>query len=415
MEETEISQPEKLVINLSRPADTLILDYLIPFERSSWEDKAREALQIGVVALKAASPVLDAKIIEEKFRDVQREIDGRLKDFETELSGILKGYFDKETGHVNRVFTDVFGPTGQLHMRLDKVIGPGSEFAKKLDPSNRESVIASIEKTVEELLAEELNGLKKDFSLDEEDSALARLSKIIQQGISEIKQAVLKEETKKEEAELGTRKGRDFQESVYLVMQDLCQRYGDVPDYCADKPGLISRCKTGDILTEINHSDENKVVVEAKKMSGYTLKKALEELKEAKENRGAQVGVFVFAKGYEPPEVGSFQVHGQDVVCTFDEEEKDIDSSMLRAAYTVARASVIQSEKITEVGADLNIIAGHIKSLLQEIEKFGSVKAGIDGAKRAIEGVDKAIESLRTEIKKYLDLIDFELKKGPAS
>lgn len=411
MQESAISTTETLTINLSRPNDSVVLDYLLPFDRTLWEEKSRDALRVGVVAIKNVSPVLDAKIVEEKFKDAQAEIKGLLDNFKDEFNGNLKDYFDKEKGHVSKSLAEIFKPEGQLHQRLEKVLGAGSEFAKKLDPAHKESVIASIEKTVQELLVENIKSLTEEFSLDKEGSAISRLHKFLEEKIAEIKQAVVKQEAKMEEAELGTRKGRDFQESVYLVIQDLCKRYSDVPDYCADKPGLMQRCKTGDISSEIAHSDGNKVVVEAKKMSGYTLRKALEELKEAKENRGAQVGVFVFAKGYEPEEVGNFQIHKHDIVCTYDEEGQGIESSMLRAAYTVARANVLKLQGAPVEGTDSGAIAKHVNSLLQEIEKFNGIKSGLDSAQRNIESVRKAIEDLRTEIKKYLDLVDLELKK----
>ncbi len=415
MEEVVTLPTEKLIINLSRPGDAIILDYLTPFERTLWEDKTREALKIGIVAIKAASPVLDAKIVEEKFKDAQREMDNLLKDFKSELNNNLKDYFDREKGHVNRTFTDIFGPNGQLHSRLERAIGPGSEFAKKIDPAHKESVVSSIEKVVQDLLVERLTALSKEFSLDAEGSAISRLRKTLEEKIDEIKQTVTKLEVKKEEAEKGTQKGRTFQEDVYAVIECLSRKYEDIPYYCADTSGLIPRCKTGDVLCEISNSDGNKIIIEAKKEMGYTLNKALEELRQAKENRGAQIGVFVFAKGYEPKELGSFRIHDLDTVCVYDEEEQDIESSLLRAAYTVARANAIKLKKSKEVGADLSSILRHVHTLANELEKFNSIKSGLDNARRAIENVDKATENLKAEIKKTLDLIDFELKKGTSA
>ena len=172
MEEITASQTETLIIKLSRAEDTIILDYLMPFEKTVWEDKARDALKVGVVAIKTASPVLDAKIVEEKFKDAKREMDNLLKDFKNELNGNLKEYFHNEKGHVKTIFTDIFGPSGQLHQRLERQLGPESNFTKKLDPDNKESVIASVEKTVEELLVEKLKGLTDEFSLDKEGSTI---------------------------------------------------------------------------------------------------------------------------------------------------------------------------------------------------------------------------------------------------
>lgn len=48
MEEATIPHTERLVINLSRPDDAIVLDYLMPFEENLWGEKAREVLKVGV-------------------------------------------------------------------------------------------------------------------------------------------------------------------------------------------------------------------------------------------------------------------------------------------------------------------------------------------------------------------------------
>ncbi len=47
-------------------------------------------------------------------------------------------------------------------------------------------------------------------------------------------------------------------------------------------------------------------------------KKAIRELQNAKKNREAVSGIFVFAKGCEPPEFGNFNRIDNDYYCTVD-------------------------------------------------------------------------------------------------
>ena len=61
--------------------------------------------------------------------------------------------------------------------------------------------------------------------------------------------------------------------------------------------GAISRCKKGDAVVTLgpeSSAPDVRIVYEAKGDKSYTLKKALDELTVARENREATVGVFVF-------------------------------------------------------------------------------------------------------------------------
>jgi hypothetical protein len=71
------------------------------------------------------------------------------------------------------LFTKHFDPTsGRLAKLLDSRVGPNSRFAKALDPTNKTSVIARIEKTVRHLLDTKLAEVLAEFSLDEKSSAM---------------------------------------------------------------------------------------------------------------------------------------------------------------------------------------------------------------------------------------------------
>lgn len=54
--------------------DPIIIEYLIGFNESLREEKALEALRIGVIAIQSASPTLDTNIVEQKFKEVENNI-----------------------------------------------------------------------------------------------------------------------------------------------------------------------------------------------------------------------------------------------------------------------------------------------------------------------------------------------------
>src|SRR5262249_49576888 len=101
--------------------DPTVIDYLARFKEEDRPERALDALKVGAIALRWASPALDA---EEVARQVERQI------------------------------------------------GPGSDLAKALDPSNKNGVVARIEDRVQGVVEETLKPVLGEFSLDREGSAL---------------------------------------------------------------------------------------------------------------------------------------------------------------------------------------------------------------------------------------------------
>jgi hypothetical protein len=107
-----------------------------------------------------------------------------------------------------------------------------------------------------------------------------------------------------------------------------------------------------------------RIVWEAKQDAGYTLKRALEEIDEARRNRTAQMGVFVFSRRVAPAGLTEFQRHGGDFVLVWDPEDPATDL-VLRAAYSAARALAVREA----AGAEANEVASEIDRAVRAIEK----------------------------------------------
>ena len=149
---------------------------------------------------------------------------------------------------------------------------------------------------------------------------------------SELRVHLGMKETRAEEAEKGTQKGRDFETVLYEKVAELGQQLQDSTDNVTGTIGIIPRSKVGDYvitLGDTSGAPGRRIVIEAKKEQNYRLRDVIEELKQAKENRQSDCGIFVFAKGYEPVEMGDFKIDGNDFLCTVDVATLDHSQSAI--------------------------------------------------------------------------------------
>ncbi len=105
--------------------------------------------------------------------------------------------------------------------------------------------------------------------------------------------------TRREEADRSTRHGLAFEEAVCEWLARRVQQKGDHSERTSNFTGQIKNCKVGDFVLELGPdcaAAGAKVVVEAKEESGYTLADARKEIEKGRENREAQIGLFIFSR-----------------------------------------------------------------------------------------------------------------------
>ena len=75
---------ERLTLKLE-VTDTVVCEYLRRFSENERPQKALDALKVGVIAIQSASPSLDTRVVEEKFRQVEKEMDDKIASFRDDL------------------------------------------------------------------------------------------------------------------------------------------------------------------------------------------------------------------------------------------------------------------------------------------------------------------------------------------
>ena len=264
-----------------------------------------------------------------------------------------------------------------INQVLREKLGPGSKFEKSLDLGHEESALAKLEVKLRENLEERTK----------EISAL----------LNEIKGG-------KNIIDATTLKGDEFEKKIYPFIMDMATKAGDVPARVGTKAGAVRNWKVGDIEVELatdSGAPGKRIVLECKQDKSYDLKKSREELDKAKKNRLAQIGIFVYAKGYEPAEVGDFLMVDGDIYCT------DGDSTVyLEAAYRIARATVVLAAAGPKTEFDLAEMKSRLARTTKAVQTLSELETFAETADKAIEKVLNGIRRAKKTLKQDLDSLE---------
>lgn len=221
--------------------------------------------------------------------------------------------------------------------------------------------------------------IDKHLSLDDDASALARLKRELTQLLKEQQEASQKfqEEVKvtleamqvrKQEMERGTRHGEVFEDAVFEFLQFESQKAGDIATHTGNNTGNIKNCKVGDCTIELGPESAAPggiIVVESKQDGSYQLQKAREEIETARNNRSAQIGLFIFSKRTAPTALEQVSRIGNDVFAVWDADDSNSDL-ILRVGLTLAKALCVRKNRSA---ASQQADFSEIDKAILEIEK----------------------------------------------
>ncbi len=373
----------------------------------------------------------------------------------------------RQDGELERLFRTQIGADDSLLARsLAAHLGEGSALFKMLSPTDSAGLRAQLSSTVEEALADQRKIILREFSLDQKDSALSRLvaefsmdgegsamnrlSKMMTATSEQIgknltlddegsalsrlkreleamvgrlvrdnadfqlqmREAVARLDTRRKEGARSPRHGVEFEERLGALLNDEAQRLGDLYESTGETTGVIKNCKVGDYVIELGADSaaaHARIVWEAKEKQGSSLRAAIDEIDEARRNRKAQVGVFVFSSKTAPAGVEALQRHGSDIVVVWDPDDP-ASEVVVRAAYSLARCLAVREQRtdresmaaILEIERAARGIEKQV-GYLEEVRKWAETVKGhgekiADRSSRMVEDLRRDIERLDVQI-----------------
>lgn len=274
----------------------------------------------------------------------------------TEKNGVLRQDLATDLEEIRKEFS-LDNDEGALSRLVGRVERANRTILDEFSVDNELSALNRIAK----LMDSTNKNIDTSLSLDEEQSPLSRLRREILsviEGMSktngefqeQVRVTLESLKVRRAEAARSTTHGLDFQDVVRTFVQQQAQRLGDLFESTDDSSGAIARCKVGDFVITLGQESvapDSRIVFEAKEDRSYTLKDALAELQRARENRQAQVGVFVFSQETAPEGIESLSRWGRDVVLVWDAEDPRTDVAF-KAAISVARMIAVQERRVND-------------------------------------------------------------------
>ncbi|GMV26663.1 MAG: hypothetical protein AMXMBFR58_26940 [Phycisphaerae bacterium] len=300
--------------------------------------------------------------IKEALDEQSRRVTGQfsLNDPQSALS-VFKGQLTEVNGKLRKELADDV-----------------QRFQREFDLGNADGALARLVQRVEEA-QKRITG---EFTLDNQASALSKLKGEIVGLLSElrdrntqfqqdVKAAVESLKAVRGERERNTAGGQDFESALCELLASEAGRLGDQFEAVGATPGEVPRSKKGDaviVLGAETAAAGRRIVIEAKRQA-KNLAQARAELEEARRNRAADIGIFVFASASAGGLTGvdSFCRHGDDLVVVWDPEDRTTDV-YVKAAVSVARALVVR-RKIESEAAHVDL--GPVEAACEMLEKAG--------------------------------------------
>jgi hypothetical protein len=418
---------------------------------------ASQALRIGVLALRAARGDVDANVVKAEvdrllaslksaFFEYLKSADQVMQDSIRKNKDITTGgeaaFAAKLDATVNRAHETLAESMTRSSAPLIKLLDTGSSenVASRILASNKTLLDEFRERVQKEvvgqfslddpktalsrlhkIVADSQQAIVREFSLDNSDGALSRLHESLGQRIetlgrmqsdfqTEVKQAIAALTAKKEADQATTGHGLVYEEAVGEALGAIVRHYGHTMDATGSTTGNISKSKVGDFVIRLGDDYSAPgalIVVEAKAAGGYGITKVLEESKTARENRGAQLAIFVIDPQYANKEWPLLNRHGDTILVQWAPGQDPVG---LLAAFSIAAALTTKSaneKKSSKVDwSVLEKATLEVQKRAQSLEDISVWTSTIaSSAAKILDRVRIAREGLESQVETLLDQI----------
>jgi len=170
--------------------------------------------------------------------------------------------------------------------------------------------------------------------------------------------------------------------------------------------------KVGDFVIELGADSaaaNARIVWEAKEKNGVTLRSALTEIDEARRNRQAQVGVFVFSSACAPEGLATLQRHGNDVIVVWDADDA-AGPVVVHAAYSLARALAVRERRVDQSShAAIAEIERSARAIEKQIGYLDDVRRWAETVKGHGEKISERSARMAEELQRDVDRLDAQV------
>jgi hypothetical protein len=384
---------ERIVIErlvLRDPALAAVLAQREPADRPAVVERA---LKVGLLAIQDVAVSMDVDVVRDEFEKLVQASEQSQQRATEALDQVLRANFADGDGRLPRTLEKFLGDRGQLRAFV----------AELFDESKRDSAIGRMRTLLGQYFDGDASKLALLLDPTRQHSPMHQFRDEIAAGFERLNERLTAIEAaaaaRGAERAKSAAKGGDFEDVLARLLGEISRGTGDLLDRTGDEIGEVLRSKKGDFVITMNPERtggaELRIVVEAKDR-GMSTRSIREELREAKENRAATVGLVVFSPEHAPSGIAPFDVRAGDVYCVIDPAVPD--PATLDAAVRLARLLALATLREVEADVDAEAIRAALAGVRAELDALKGIKATLTSIANSATGVQAALDRLREAI-----------------
>lgn len=328
------------------------------------------------------------------------------------IAATAKGLLDGENGQLPRALAD-------FRSQFEAMLG------ESFNPDSKKSLISKFELVMQTAAEEQARRLNRALDPHAPDSLVGRLrddliktvkdeTAELAKRVAEVREVITSGAAASAAAKAmfdkTALKGFRFEDVLHELINGQAVHYGDVAAQVGKEYGALGT-QDGDEVVTINPEDTRgattNVVWEAK-TTRLGLRRILDELERAMENREASVGIAVFGNVDTAPIKVPFAQYGERAVLVIDKD--DPDESAVQLAYMWARWVARRRLGEDNAGIDIDKIETLISDTIRALEHASQVRKCHTMAKKGIEEANEHLDTMTREIKSTMDELRSEIE-----
>lgn len=351
------------------------------------------ALKIGLTALQDATVSVDVDLVRGEFDKLLRSSEQANAKAAEALDQVLRSNFADGDGRLPRTLEKFLGDRGALRTYVNELF----------DETKRDSAIGRMQTLLGRYFDGDASKLAMLLDPTRQHSPMHQFRSEVSAGFERLHERLAAIEAaaaaRGAERARSAAKGGDFEDILEAMLGDVARGMGDLVDRTGGETGEVLRSKKGDFVVTVDPARTGgadvRVVVEAKDrgMSGRAIR---EELREAKQNRAAAVGLVVFSPAHAPTGIAPFDVRGGDVYCVIDPEAPD--PAILEAALRLARLHAVAGLRDVAAEIDVEAVRRALEAIKGELDALKGIKATLTSIATSAAGVQAALDRLRDAV-----------------
>ena len=386
-------QGDRLIIERITLVDPSAAAYVAQTPADDRPALIERALRIGLTALQQAGVSVNVDVVRREFEALLGQTQATNEKAARALEDVLRQNFADGDGRLPRTLEKFLGDRGALRSFVNELF----------DETKRDSAIGRMKLLLGSYFDGDASKLALLLDPTRMNSPLFQFRAEVSDGFARLNDRLTAIEAaataRATERAKSSAKGGDFEQLLEGMLADLARGAGDIVDRTGDEAGAVARSKKGDFVLTVNpamtRGADLRIVVEAKDrvVSGRAMR---DELREAKTNRSAAVGLVIFTPAHAPAGIAPFDVRAGDVYCVLDPDAPDL--ATLEASFRLARLLAVASLREQEVEVDAAAIQEALMGIREQLELIRRLKTQLTSIGTTAKGVSDALDGMRDMI-----------------